>query len=214
MTKPLFNMEAVRIIGVSSRSVIDRENIMYRLAAGLTEYKVQSFDDSIYYALSCATGIDTDTLKKSDVFNSYLGKEWSYVREERFTENGQTVFKPIRYYLSPKQIFNKLKYDMREIHSNYWINQFFNTYIGQIPPIIIGVQYPNQAEAILERGGIVLRGDNLSQTSPVTREDLLMDTYRDFFKVFTYSGDVEMSKQINEWICHIKKSFPNAFISK
>jgi hypothetical protein len=106
---------------------------------------------------------------------SYLGIEWSYTINEKFNENGKIVFKPVRYHLTPQQIFTRLKYDMRVIHSDIWVNLFFNTL--RHDSMVASVRYPNEADAIISRGGTVIRVNNPENTSPITKEDALMNNY-------------------------------------
>ena len=141
---------------------------------------------------------------------AYLGREWSYVREEKFTEDENIVFRPVRYHLTPKQIFNKLKYDMRDIHPDFWVNTFFRIYCP--PFMVVPVRYPSQADALLQRGGIVIRINNSSNTAPVTREDALMDGY-----TCTHVFDVDnhnMIQVIENFICQEEKENPDVFSTK
>ncbi len=157
------------IIGISAQSPADAwDSALY--IGKITGHPVINFDSSILDFMQQLTGIKL--IKNSDQIDSYLGKEWSYVRQEKFTEKGTVVFKPIRYYLTAKQVFTKLKYNLREIHSDIWVNHFFNTHEGSM---ILPIQYPNQADAIVERGGIIVR-----ITNPLyygSREETIMDNY-------------------------------------
>jgi hypothetical protein len=136
-------------------------------------YPIKDFDDPILAIMAKLLGQNID--KGSGTMDAYLGIEWSYVIQEKFTENGKVVFKPVRYYLTPKQIFTRLKYDMRVIHSDIWVNAFFNTTKEEW--MILPVQYPNQADGIISRGGIVIRVNDPANTSPISKEDSLMNHY-------------------------------------
>jgi hypothetical protein len=161
-----------KIIGVSSAHPAERERIA-SLISNLAPYKLLDFDKPILDLVKTLTG--SHFLKNSDAMTSYLGAEWSYIITEKFIENGQVTFKSVRYYLTPKQIFTRLKYEMRTIHSDIWVNAFFNNVNWESS--VLSVQYPNQADAIIARGGVVIRFNDPANTSPVSREDALMDGY-------------------------------------
>lgn len=165
-------MEQAKIIGVSSSSPADREWTS-KLIAQLTQWELLDFDAPIIRLMNDLTG--QQTAKNSESMNSYLGTEWSYVIQEKFMENNQLVFKPVRYYLTPKQIFTRLKYEMRVIHADIWVNAFFNN--NRWANSVLPVQYPNQADAIISREGIIIRFNNPNNTSPISKEDSLLDGY-------------------------------------
>lgn len=182
------------LIGISSRSTIERESACETIAQH-KNYRIAKFDDVIFHFMSQLLGIDQKSLSNPDVQSTYLGKEWSYVIHQTFNENGKILTKPVRYYLSPKQIFKRLKYDIRTIHADFWVNAYFNIY-KLSGTTVIAVQYPNQADAILERGGKVIRLENLKNNSPAVREDLIMENYEKFTQVIKFSNLDEMHKKI------------------
>lgn len=195
----------INFIGVSSQYASERALVSSYLSEKLG-YFLADFDQPIYNLLQEATGLDPHDISR-ETMGAYLGREWSYVREEKFSEEGKIVFRPVRYHLTPKQIFNKLKYDMRDIHPDFWVNIFFRLYCP--PEMVAPIQYPNQADAILDRGGIVIRVNNLSKTSPVTREDALMDGYS-FTHVFNVEGP-KIIETIEDFICQQKKENSDVF---
>lgn len=199
----------ISLIGISSQSSADR----YYASKFLSErlgYFLADFDQPIYNLLEDATGITPEDAGKTDMMNAYLGREWSYVREEKFSEEGNIVFKPVRYYLTAKQIFNKLKYDLRNIHPDFWVNIFFKMYC---PPFtVLPVRYPNQADAIQANGGIVLRINNSSYSAPILKEDTLMDGFT-CDHTFSVTNETLIKTLIN-FVCQQEKENPSVFTSK
>lgn len=162
-----------KIIGISSQSSKERE-LAAKVLSHLTGYEIGDFDVPIFSELCNAIGFFI--YKDDKNMDAYLGQEWSYTIQQKFMEDGKLVFKPVRYYLTPRQIFTKLKYNTREIHSNFWVNAYFNSddYIGS-NDVILPVRYPNEADAIIDRGGIIIRLEN--DLYRPTKEELLMDNY-------------------------------------
>lgn len=202
----------IKIIGISSQSPLDRINASRYIASKLN-YTIGDFDAPIYKFLEEVTGINASSINE-DIMSIYLGREWSYVREEKFNSSDGIVFKPVRYHLTPKQIFTKLKYDMRDIHSDFWVNVFFMRYCPEY--CVIPVRYPNQADAIIQRDGIVIRINNLFSNITILKEDTIMDGYTCNYtiEVKDKSKDSVIIKPINELLCRIEKENPNAFTIK
>jgi hypothetical protein len=189
-----------KIIGVSSQSPKERE-ITSKILNRLSGYEIGDFDVPIYSTLIGAIGFFIH--KDDEKMDAYLGQEWSYVIQQKFMEGGKMIFKPIRYYLTPRQIFTKLKYNIREIHSNYWVNAYFNSddYICT-NEIILPVRYPNEADAIIDRGGIIIRINN--DLYKPTKEEVLMDGYS-----FNYKLKVDGETDIEEKLKHLWNQIKN-----
>lgn len=202
-------MNKVKLIGISAQSPIDRMRAAEHVAKMLN-YELLDYDTPMLETLNFATGVSNSSSEEMD---AYLGREWSYVREEKFMEDGAVIFKPVRYHLTPKQIFTKLKYNMRDIHPDFWVNAFYtNKYF--IPALggVIPVRYPNEADGVVDHGGIMIRINNLHNRNVVTKENLLMDNYG-----CDYTVDVDgegLIKPLNEVLCEIEKHYPDVFTTK
>lgn len=195
----------IKFIGISSQQ---EETRLYaaEIVANLTGYHINKTDEIIYEFMNRVLGINFDPYSNNSM-KTFLGREWSFVREEKFNENGVITIKPIRYYLNPKQIFTRLKYEMRTIHSDIWVNGFFN----QVKPdVVIPILYPNEADAIIDRSGIIIRVNDLSSSSPVNREEQLMDGYT-FTHVIDANGKEDIMYGLKQLLWHIESKSPNAF---
>jgi hypothetical protein len=185
------------LIGISAQSIFDI-SIASDVVSKAMKIPVGDFDSVIIDFMNSLLGTKIK-YKDDKLMSAFLGDEWSYTREEKFTENDRIVFKPVKYHLTPKIIFTKLKYNLREIHSRIWVNLFFNKYKESL---VVPVLYPNQADAILENGGIIIRINNHRYINP-SREEQLMDRYEGC----TYHVDMTLStKQLDELIWKIKKT--------
>lgn len=198
-------MEKIKLIGISAQSPADRMRAAQQIEETLG-YPVLNYDSPLYDFLSSITG---QPMHSDELMNAFLGKEWSYVREEKFTENGELVFKPVRYYLTPKNILMKLKYNLRDIHPDLWVNAYFNNYSHEG---VIPVRYPNEADGVIDHGGIMIRIENSTIVGPVTKENAIMDAYKCDYTIEVNSQN--FSEKLNNLICLIEKNSPGAFTSK
>jgi hypothetical protein len=114
-------------------------------------FVIRSFIDIPREIVSSLTGIPPELLEDTQVLNSYLGDEWSYIREERFTGAEGVTKKPVKYYNSPKIILTKVYELGREIHSNAWVNALTRSYSPN-QKWIVYVTYPNEFTALKDMG--------------------------------------------------------------
>ena len=80
------------------------------------------------------------------------------------------------------------------IHPNIWCNALFGNYTKETNWIITDVRFPNEADAIKERGGILIR---LTRTTPVAEEvakhesETALDNYNKFDYIIDNRGTEE-----------------------
>lgn len=100
--------------------------------------------------------------------------------------------------MTVREFLQRLGNAVREaIHPNFWVNALFNTYNDNI--IIADVRYPNEVQAIKDRGGKVIRierpgagaGSHISETAldNYTGWDIVIDnvgTLKDLFNVVKF----------------------------
>jgi hypothetical protein len=200
-------MSKVNLIGISAQSPIERARAVEHLSKVLY-YHIANYDAPMLETFKYVTGVD-DKISTSEEMDVYLGPEWSYVREEKFMDDGAIIFKPVRYYLTPKQILTKLRYNMRDIHPDFWVNAFYNNK-HHLPPegklgVVVAVKYPNEADGIIDHGGVVIRVNNPHYRGVVTKDNLLMDTYP-----CDYIADVDgegIEHAVNKTLCTIKNLY-------
>jgi hypothetical protein len=198
-------MSSIKLIGISAQSPVDRMKAVKQIESALG-YEVLDYDKPIYDFLKVVTG---QSEINDELMGAFLGKEWSYVREEKFTENGNLTFKPVRYYLTPRQILTKLRYNLRDIHADFWVNCYYNQYSNEG---VIPVRYPNEADGVIDHGGIMIRIENETPTVPVTKENTLMDTYKCDYTITVNNNNFSEKLDILLW--DIEKNYPGAFTSK
>ncbi len=198
-------MQENKLIGISAQSPIDRARAVNHVAE-ILQCSILDYDNPIHDFLKEVTG---QSSINEELMGAFLGREWSYVREEKFTENGGLVFKPVRYYLTPKQILTKLRYNLRDIHPDFWVNTYYNKYPTEG---VIPVRYPNEADGVVDHGGILIRIEMDNPTGPITKENTLMDTYKCDYTITVNNNNFSEKLDILLW--DIEKNYPGAFTSK
>lgn len=133
-------MEKIRLIGLSGKLQSGKDTV-----AGIIKdlqpdtWEVKRFAYKLKQIVSLLTGIKTEDLEKIEVKNSSLGPTW----------NNLTV----------REVLQKVGTEaMRDqIHSDIWVNALFADYHDFSNWIITDLRFPNEAKAIQDRGGIVIR---------------------------------------------------------
>lgn len=116
-------------------------------------WKIKKFADALKQIASILTGIPVDDFEKIEVKDSYLNEEWDW-------SNPQGPRYKIREFLQ------RLGTDAirANLHPNTWVNALFSTWkpvkMSQYNPsqwIVTDVRFPNEADAIKKRNGIMIR---------------------------------------------------------
>ena len=118
------------------------------------KWLIQTFEEGVNEFIASVLGIEPELLKDRTVLNSYLGEEWSYIREERFVGQGT---KPVRYFLSPKVIKAKLIESFLRIHSRFLINMTLKNRPNEHEKdLILLITTPDELMAVKEAGGFTI----------------------------------------------------------
>lgn len=179
-------------------------------------WQIKKFAGKLKQIVSILTGIPVKDLERQVVKNSSLGPEWN--RYPCYS-NPHSIHATAPYPYIPKEemtvrtLLQEVGTDaMREvIHPNIWVNALFADYdIGLIGKpydtvlrstskdvgddwIITDLRFPNEAQAILDRGGILIRinrgitsnksGEHISET--------MLDSYENFTEIIENNGTIE-----------------------
>lgn len=148
-------------------------------------WQIKKFAGKLKQIVALLTGCTVKQLEDPDFKSGDLGDEWNYVNHY-VKELAKTVIKPESFYADDpafdrKRFLHKYTYRrllqkigteaMRElIHEDVWTNALFADrkplpvkFVGEIDNpdypkwIVTDVRFPNEAEAIVTRGGINIR---------------------------------------------------------
>lgn len=145
-------------------------------------YQIKKFADKLKDIACLLIGCTREQLEDRKFKEKELGEEWWYYERlgklESYLENKHFNYKTIPLIkLTPRKLLQLLGTECgREIiHPNIWVNALFADYKtfnepskypngggGKAPRwIITDVRFPNEAQAIKDRGGIVIRVNRL-----------------------------------------------------
>lgn len=137
---------------------------------GCSSWKIKKFAGKLKECVSIITGIAPNELEREDIKNMELGVEWDTIlpitelSEHTAVSGGSTTYK-----MTVRKLLQKLGTDTcRQIHPNTWVNALFSEYIcthadrapnGIDCPnwIITDTRFLNEAQAIKDRKGIIIR---------------------------------------------------------
>ena len=215
--------------GIDSNTQI----IEYVNGANITgfDYQIKKYADKLKDIVCLLIGCTREQLEDREFKEKPLGEDWmlyrttsSYGAPDELSLTPTGAIHERKEYLTPRKLLQLLGTECgRQIlHPNIWVNALFADYKGIDNPlekghpeewgkpnwIITDVRFPNEAQAIKDRGGIVIRVDR-KLDRPLTAEEIVssqhpsetaLDNY-EFDHVIDNNGSieelVEKVKQLN-----------------
>ena len=175
-------------------------------------YQIKKFAGKLKEIASMLTGIPKYKLEDQEFKKTYLGPEWNTWK----TNNGQAPKEGdagIAHMIYVREFLETLGTDgLRDgLHTNVWINAMFAdyecTHADQAPNgvdcsnwIITDCRFPNEAKAIKDRGGIIIRVNRPGITAVNAHpSETSLDDW-DFDEVINNNGSKE---QLFQKVCSI-----------
>lgn len=124
----------------------------------LSPFKIKKFAGKLKQIASLLTGIPVEKFEDQEFKMTNLPDEWSYLQQ-----SGRSK---VWFHMTVRELLQKLGTEaMRNgLHTNVWVNALFADYepIGWEAEdvsnwIITDMRFPNEMEAIVEKGGITIR---------------------------------------------------------
>jgi hypothetical protein len=130
-------------------------------------WEIKKFAGKLKEIASILTGIPVEDFEKEEVKNSYLDSEWDITEQEPGGVNG-TLVSNFTYNMTVRSLLQRVGTDCirNHLHPDAWLNALFADYKPLISSdgkkiypnwIITDVRFPNEADAIKKRGGILIR---------------------------------------------------------
>jgi hypothetical protein len=110
-----------------------------------SEWEIKKYAGKLKEIASLLTGIPVQKFEDQEFKNTYLSEEWR-------VHGLPMKVREFLQYLGTNALRNCL-------HQNTWINALFADYTPTHNWIITDVRFPNEAKAIKDRGGIIIRVD-------------------------------------------------------
>jgi hypothetical protein len=145
-----------------------------------TDWNIKKFAGKLKEVATILTGIPTYKFEDQDFKKTYLPDEWNMWYPNQDRPEAMTV----------REFLQKLGTEaMRNgLHTNTWVNATFATFNSMSRWLITDVRFPNEAAAVIEKGGILVRIERGSDTGDHPSETAL-DNY-DFNIVIENKGDL------------------------
>lgn len=152
-------------------NILTREYLAHRSLKEKKEcrFAVKKFADKLKYCTSIILGCTVDQLEDPAFKESILGEEW-WLR--KIYRNNNIEYIPYRpdnqlrgkdelIKMTPRMFMERFGTDAgrNNIHANIWVNATMNDVYDNT--ILTDVRFPNEAEAIKSRGGILINVDRL-----------------------------------------------------
>ncbi|MCC2547576.1 hypothetical protein LJY25_14055 [Hymenobacter sp. BT175] len=181
----------IQIIGLSGKRGSGKDTVarLIRQLQPERNWQVLSFGDAIKAV--CAT------LAGEDIAPYY-------------TQPGKTELLPA-FGRTRGEMLQQVGAALRAWNYEIWVQAFFARLPADSFVIVPDVRFPNEAQPILDRGGVMLRveGDPLKQQGDGTRDDnhpseTVMDTYEQFAALLHNTGTyAELEAQVRELLARL-----------
>jgi hypothetical protein len=151
--------------------------------SAISSIELKKFADALKQMVTLLTGVGRSKLEEEEVKNTSLGPEWDD--------------------MTPRDMLQRLGTDLirNQLHKDAWVNALFSTYDDlQSKWIITDMRFPNEAQAVRDRGGLLVRVerpdiklmDHESETGldDWTDWDLVFDNDKKFDKVQHFAREL------------------------
>lgn len=173
--------------------------------ASKSRYTVKKFAGKLKTIASILTGIPVEKFEDQEFKKEELGIEWAYAYPGEYYDDGE----PVMVRMSVRQLLQKLGTEaMREgLHNNVWVNALMADYrpikLSQYDPsywLVTDTRFPNEAEAIEEHGGILLRIERPGTSTGDHPSETALDDYP-FMHLIVNDGDLnDLINKVREFL--------------
>jgi hypothetical protein len=193
---------------------------------GHWNWQIKKFASNLKKICSILTGIPIEKFEDQEFKKSESGEEWDYLNYEH-SMRGDTVKMTVR------ELLQKVGTDIfrEQLHNNVWINALFgdykleneeSTYLNPYPTIeypnwlITDLRFPNEFQAIKDRGGICVRVNRFETQTfytqrvsfpdaiPIHESERALDDYP-FDYVINNKGSIEeLIEEVKKMLLHFE----------
>lgn len=204
----------------------DKYSNVYHTLSG---FEIKKFAYKLKMFVSLLTGIPIADLEKAEVKDSKLGEEWAYLlywngkNMLRNNPSSWNDFDPNRLkHYTVRQMLQYVGTELfrNQFHENTWVNALFADYkptscgwdadgketLREHPKwIITDVRFPNEADVIKKKGGLLIRTNN-PDYMPYDNEhysETALDNYKGFDQIITNNkqeGILKLYKTVSDII--------------
>jgi len=142
-------------------------------------WPIKKFADKLKECTSLIIGCSRDQLENQSFKNTPLGEDWRIFNSDEI--------------LTPRKILQLLGTECgREIiHPNIWVNATLSSYKPGDNIIITDVRFPNEAESIKDREGLLIRVNRKTDNNSDHPSETSLDNYPNFHYIIDNNGSIE-----------------------
>jgi len=182
-----------------------------------SEWEIRKFAGKLKDIASHLTGIDVEEFEDQEFKKTLLGPEWGTVEHNPL--NNIPIFEDVHFnrLMSVRDFLQKLGTDALRtgLHTNVWVNALMADYKlieygddeqGHYPNwIITDVRFPNEAKAIKDKGGIIIRVDRPG-IKPINDHpsEIGLDNWDFDYKIANVSDVFALKQTIESILKHAK----------
>lgn len=166
---------------VAPRLLDDPELKQYTLQNNT--WKIAKYAENLKVIASLLTGIPREKFEDQEFKKTHLGPEWNNITVRTFLQTLGT---------------NALRDNMNE---NVWVNSLFGNFEPTSHWLVTDTRFPNEADAIKERGGIVVRihrGDSVDAHESETA----LDDYDFDYVIHNTGSKEELLEEVVKFVNH------------
>lgn len=133
------------LLGLNGYACTGKDTVASIVQSKIPEFENKKFADKLKQIASLMTGLPANHFEDRDLKESQLSEDWGMTAREFLQKLGTDAIRT-------------------NLHPNAWVNALMSDYMApkmsQYNPskwIITDVRFPNEAQAIKERGGVVVR---------------------------------------------------------
>jgi dephospho-CoA kinase len=188
----------MNLIGISGKKGSGKNTVADLINERLDgKYKMKAYADKLKEMAAIMLGCPVEKLNDQEFKKAQLSDEW-FLGDE-FFEKGNDWDKVMYSHLvdkklTPRDVLQMLGDNTRGIHPNVWVNSLFADWTKRKKWIVTDVRFPNEYEAIKERGGIIIRVNRKTNSKDTHQTETALDYYKEFDYVIGNNGTM---KQLN-----------------
>ena len=191
------------LIGISGKAGSGKNTVASFLQDIDSSFEQKAFAAKLKKIASILTGEPIQNFEDQEFKKEFLGDEWStYVEAMPFADLTKTN---MELRMTVREFMQKLGTDgLREnLHPNVWVNALFADWRGpkmdEYHPskwIITDVRFPNEYEAIKDRGGIILRVERTGLELMDHSSETLLDNHHFDYIIYNDGSIPDLFSQV------------------
>lgn len=166
-----------------------------------SDWEIKKFAGKLKQIASLLTGIPVEKFEDQEFKKTYLGPEWQNIVYNPPAE-------PYNELMTVRLFLQKLGTEaIRDgLHTNAWVNALFADYTNEENWIITDCRFPNEAQAIKDRGGVVVKINRKDEetTARLHPSETALDNW-EFDYVINNDGDLnQLMEKVNQMLQHFE----------